>query len=510
MRILYFLADPGGIGGASKVMLKQASLMSKAGHEVCVVIQNNAVGWHSADINDVCDDFGLNRKECFFSTAVCVEEIDFVASVSDSQRVREIIESYCPDIVHSLQINTSAEIACRALEIPHLMSIYPLSEGMFNISWNDVFPSFLLTDSEYFCKKWETGLGINAECIRVSYDIPFFSTRELMSSDSCEIVCIGLLTFYKNQLEIIKFVDIAREKGIKIHLSILGYCDNDYGRQCMNYVAEKGLEDSISFKGFIHNIEDYLREADLLIHASMKESYPGVIVEAMANRIPIMVTPVGGIPELVKDCWNGFFIDGFSSKDICETFERFLEYKNSGNLLAVVENGFRTYLENHTGQVISSKLVEYYDWIINRKCFTKDNTVFGKFQKSLKNLLSSGNGYSDYTNNHMWYIWHIKKELVSNGYKTALIWGAGLYGQYALEWCECLSLKTKGFVDSHKKGRYLGYSVFEPDSVTLKSTDVLFIAIADLNTCRILSKRVEEIGLVRNRNFFLLANNPCM
>ena len=510
MKILYFLADPGGIGGASNVMIKQAFLMLSEGHETRVIIQNDKNGIHSKDIDRVCLDFGLDTRDEVYTTAICIEEININESITDSKRIREQIELYKPDIVHSLQINTSVELACRELGLPHVMSIYPISDGMFNIRWENVFPFYLISDSEYYCKKWREGLGVKAECIRVSYDISESNIAESRYSEVCEILCVGILSSYKNQLEVIKFVEKANKEKMNVHLTILGYCDNNYGYICRKYVDENKLNGLVCFEGFVHNVDDYLRKADLLIHASLKESYPGVIVEAMANKVAVLVTGVGGIPELVKDGANGFVINGVDAEGIYDCFVRYNRCKEKGHLNSIVENGFQTYIENHSGQAVYDKLKKCYMSIIRDYRESGCSRCFGQFVESNFNISVKKKAISEYTLKHTWYIWHIKKEIILRRYKTAYIWGAGTFGCYALEWCQALSLDIKGFLDTSKKGEYLGYSVYEPSNERLKSVDVVFVAIADFDVCRKLVQRMEEIGKARNQDFFLLVNNSCM
>jgi glycosyltransferase involved in cell wall biosynthesis len=45
----------------------------------------------------------------------------------------------------------------------------------------------------------------------------------------------------------------------------------------------------------------YYNAADLLLHAAASEGSPNVIKEAMACNLPVLATPAGDIPELLKD-----------------------------------------------------------------------------------------------------------------------------------------------------------------------------------------------------------------
>ena len=59
--------------------------------------------------------------------------------------------------------------------------------------------------------------------------------------------------------------------------------------------------------------EQYYRASDIFVCTSYNESYPRVILEAMAFELPIITTPVFGISEQVYENINGYF---FSPGDI--------------------------------------------------------------------------------------------------------------------------------------------------------------------------------------------------
>lgn len=55
--------------------------------------------------------------------------------------------------------------------------------------------------------------------------------------------------------------------------------------------------DRVLLLGERHDIPDLLDAADMLVHPSRCEGLPLVVLEAMAKSLPVIATPVGGIPE---------------------------------------------------------------------------------------------------------------------------------------------------------------------------------------------------------------------
>jgi glycosyltransferase involved in cell wall biosynthesis len=83
-------------------------------------------------------------------------------------------------------------------------------------------------------------------------------------------------------------------------------------------IAESGLGDCVHFNGFVSGDAKagLLSRTDVFVLPSYNEGLPISILEAMSYGCAIVSTPVGGIPEVVKD--NGVLvkpgdIDGIAS-----------------------------------------------------------------------------------------------------------------------------------------------------------------------------------------------------
>ncbi len=68
-----------------------------------------------------------------------------------------------------------------------------------------------------------------------------------------------------------------------------------------------GME-RLTFTGFVPNVEDYLAAMDICVLPSLREGLGSVILEAMAQGVPVIASDTGGIPELVVDDVTGLLV----------------------------------------------------------------------------------------------------------------------------------------------------------------------------------------------------------
>ena len=84
--------------------------------------------------------------------------------------------------------------------------------------------------------------------------------------------------------------------------------DGAYLNYLKDMAQELGINKSVHFLGHRSDIPQLLALSDLLVLPSYTEGLPLVILEAMAAGLPVVATPVGGIPEAVIHQETGFLV----------------------------------------------------------------------------------------------------------------------------------------------------------------------------------------------------------
>jgi glycosyltransferase involved in cell wall biosynthesis len=95
-------------------------------------------------------------------------------------------------------------------------------------------------------------------------------------------------------------------------------------------LQENGLTARIDLTGWIFQQDLPLRlnTLRLLVIPSYTEGLPNIMLEAMACGTPVAATPVGAIPDIIKDGETGFIMENNSPECIAKTISRALNDPN--------------------------------------------------------------------------------------------------------------------------------------------------------------------------------------
>jgi glycosyltransferase involved in cell wall biosynthesis len=77
--------------------------------------------------------------------------------------------------------------------------------------------------------------------------------------------------------------------------------------------------------GFVDDADDFLRSCDLLVNTSSIEGISVVVMEAIAAGIPVVVTDVGGMADLVEPGITGSLVDARAWQDVADAVQELLD-----------------------------------------------------------------------------------------------------------------------------------------------------------------------------------------
>ncbi|MFH1476081.1 MAG: glycosyltransferase family 4 protein [Verrucomicrobiota bacterium] len=76
-----------------------------------------------------------------------------------------------------------------------------------------------------------------------------------------------------------------------------------------NFVRERRLESSVTFTGYVGNVQDYLHAVDVFVFPSESEAQGLSILEALACKVPVIASRIPGVMDMVTDGMNGVLVE---------------------------------------------------------------------------------------------------------------------------------------------------------------------------------------------------------
>lgn len=139
------------------------------------------------------------------------------------------------------------------------------------------------------------------------------------------LLAVGNLKPEKGFSLLLEAINILKSEHPDLRLSIVGSGPEESRLRAK--CSQLGIQDKVTFLGAIPHSEmpEHYRRADVFCLSSLREGCPNVIMEAHATGLPVAATPVGGVPELVRDGVNGFLAKGHSPEAIAHAIDRAID-----------------------------------------------------------------------------------------------------------------------------------------------------------------------------------------
>ncbi|HVP92273.1 MAG TPA: glycosyltransferase family 4 protein [Acidobacteriota bacterium] len=209
------------------------------------------------------------------------------------------------------------------------------------------------------------GLGKYRDKISVSgaryVDSNFFSVKRELKNRRESVGFIGRLSPEKGIVNFVNAIPLISKE-----LSEVGFLIGGVGpmlNEIEGKLRRNKCRDIVKLVDWIAHDElpEYLNELKLLVIPSYTEGLPTIMLEAMACGTPVLATPVGGIPDVIKDGKTGFILDDNSAESITRGVIRALNYPE---LLEVTKSA-RALIESKYSYAAA---VQRYETILSGPC----------------------------------------------------------------------------------------------------------------------------------------------
>jgi glycosyltransferase involved in cell wall biosynthesis len=116
--------------------------------------------------------------------------------------------------------------------------------------------------------------------------------------------------------------------------------------------------------GFLphQDIPKYFSICDIFIRPSRSEGFGNSFIEAMASGLPVIATPVGGIPDFIDDKETGVFCSPDSPQSIVKAVNILMG--NEVLRKTIIENAHKRVNERYGWSQITAQMKAVFDSII--------------------------------------------------------------------------------------------------------------------------------------------------
>lgn len=291
-------------------------------------------------------------------------EINPVKDYSAYKQIRQIIDEFKPDIVHThaAKSGTLGRLAAYHAGVPVILHTF--HGHVFHSYFNPVKTRIFLEIERYLATKSSTIIAISNKqkeelcyeykiapenkfsIVPLGFDLDrFYCDKEIkrrdfrktygLSENDIAVGIIGRLVPVKNHSLYLKSLKEAIDINPGIKGIIIG--DGEYREQIENEAKLLGLKISydsaqngdVLFTSWIKEIDKALPGLDIVALTSHNEGTPVSLIEAQAAGVPIVSTRVGGIEDIVIEGETALLS---KSDDVAGLAENIIKLSNSFDL----------------------------------------------------------------------------------------------------------------------------------------------------------------------------------
>ena len=151
--------------------------------------------------------------------------------------------------------------------------------------------------------------------IPMGIDIEEINEKKIISNN-LQILFVGRIARVR-RIELL--LQAVSQLGIPFHLTIVGdeektssVTRSGYFDELKQLTEQLNLESKVSFLGKKNSLElkKIYQSADIFVYPSLYENFGQPLIEAAANGLPLISTPVGIAQDIVIDGETGFLVNG--------------------------------------------------------------------------------------------------------------------------------------------------------------------------------------------------------
>ncbi len=152
-----------------------------------------------------------------------------------------------------------------------------------------------------------------------------------------------------------------KKQGLNFKYTIIG---GKQSEELMWQVYDLGLKNEIDLLGAVDykEIMNYYKSHDMFLLPSLEEGIANVVLEAMANGIPVVSSDCGGMTEVLNDGVNGWVFTNMNTSSLVDKINLCLEM-NAEQRKNMIQEAYKTIRNNHLLEKQIESMVNLYQQI---------------------------------------------------------------------------------------------------------------------------------------------------
>lgn len=163
----------------------------------------------------------------------------------------------------------------------------------------------------------------------------------------------------KGVLVLLDSLKILKDKGYSFICDFVGGETKEIdARRFSEEVEKRGLNEIAIYQGrkYGGEKEGILRKCDILTLPTSNDCFPLVLLEAMAYHIPLVSTPIGGIPDIIKNGGNGILSEEKNPCALAEALESLIKDDNLRKRMG--DEGYQSLIKKFTEDTFQIRIKE--------------------------------------------------------------------------------------------------------------------------------------------------------
>lgn len=177
-----------------------------------------------------------------------------------------------------------------------------------------------------------------------------------ISADTQLVGNVAALSESKDLFTFLRAAAAIHETHSDIHFVIVG--EGELRSSVTEEIKRLGLDDVVTLAGFRKDIPAVFRDLDIFLMTSKTEGLGSSIIDAFANKVPVVATRGGGIPELISHGVTGYLAPVGDHVQVAEFTRKLIDDPSLGNQFS--DAAYQVMLKKFTKEIMSEQTIMHY------------------------------------------------------------------------------------------------------------------------------------------------------